>query len=110
MIAQYILQQKPYAVVVLNSLLPRGDSEGKLLAWEEWQDMNTNLECYASETDRVVLYNATDLFTVLHPDDGSYRVNLEYMPDGVHLYRAGSEAFAQEIVKTVQDIIHNKLH
>jgi lysophospholipase L1-like esterase len=62
-IVQEILERRPSATVVVNSILPRG---GNWLLDSDWYEtltvVNRQMECYAASQERVVFFNATDYF------------------------------------------------
>ena len=106
-IAQEILQQRPNATIVLNSILPR-DKPGQSNMWNtiEWSiaaHANDLLECYAAATHgHVVFFNATDLFgSKKYPN----KKNPTLYFDPIHPNAKGYEVWGDAIVEKVQELI-----
>jgi lysophospholipase L1-like esterase len=108
-IVQEILERRPSATVVVNSILPRGF---RFLLGPDWYekltDVNRQMECYAASQERVEFFNATDYFveesTSDEGDDHSVRLNTTLMMDQVHPSAAGYRIWGQGIVDRVQEI------
>jgi lysophospholipase L1-like esterase len=108
-IVQEILERRPSATVVVNSILPRGY---RWLLGPDWYEkltvVNRQMECYAASQKRVEFFNATDFFveegTSEEGDDHSVRVNTTLMMDQVHPSAAGYRIWGQAIVDRVQEI------
>jgi lysophospholipase L1-like esterase len=103
-IIQEILERRPGATVVVNSILPRGRN---LLLGPDWYEtltaVNRQMECYAASQKRVEFFNATDYF-MEEGDDHSGRVNTTLMTDEVHPSAAGYRIWGQGIVDRVKEI------
>jgi lysophospholipase L1-like esterase len=103
-IVQEILERRPGATVVVNSILPRGR---KWLLGPDWYDtltdVNRQMECYAASQKRVEFFNATDYF-MEKGDDNSGRVNTTLMTDHVHPSAAGYRIWGQGIIDRVKEI------
>lgn len=102
-IVQEILERRPRATVVINSLLPRGNDRS-LYWWQEYTAINDALACYASGMDRVEFFNATDLFVTR---DGQ-ALNLTLLPDELHPTEMGSWIWGRAIVAKVQEILRKQ--
>jgi lysophospholipase L1-like esterase len=103
-IVQEILERRPSATVVVNSILPRG------LNWvlgSDWYEtltaVNHQMECYAASQERVEFFNATHYF-VEKGDNHSGRVNKTIMTDQVHPAASGYRIWGQGIVDRVKEI------
>ncbi len=108
-IVQEILAQRPNAIVVLNSILPRANPGSDLYSndnsrqWQTLTRVNQWLECYANENERVEFFNATDIF--LQP---STTLTIpEYYSDPVHPSAAGHSQWAIGIVGKLLDLIQS---
>lgn len=99
-IVEYILQERPLATVVINSLLPRGD-EDRLFWWDDYTEINKALECYASGQEQVEFFNATDLFVTAN----GQALNKTLLPDELHPQELGSWVWGRAIVAKVQEIL-----
>ena len=103
-IVQEIQKQRPSALIVVNSILPRpGDNTG-LLGGQLWQDIvwvNDRMECFSQGVDRVEYFNATELF--LTP--AGTHINQTLLPDWLHPSVAGSQVWGTEIVKRVKELV-----
>jgi lysophospholipase L1-like esterase len=108
-IVQEILERRPSATVVVNSILPRGRN---WLLDSDWYEtltvVNRQMECYAASHERVEFFNATDYFleedTSEEGDDRAVRVNTTLMTDAVHPSAAGYRIWGQGIVDRVKEI------
>lgn len=96
----FILQERPLATVVINSLMPRGNMN-RLYWWDDYTAINKALECYASEQEQVEFFNATSLFVT---KDGK-ALNTTLMPDELHPEEIGSWVWGRAIVAKVQEIL-----
>jgi lysophospholipase L1-like esterase len=106
-VVQEILQERQKATVVINSLLPvAGEEDDMLVALA----INDALQCYATTTERVEFFNATDLFMSVgnDSDDSSTgrTVNTTLLPDGQHPGVDGSRVWGNAIVAKVEEILH----
>jgi lysophospholipase L1-like esterase len=103
-IIRHILEHRPRATVVINSLLPRGNDRS-LFWWKDFTAINDALACFASGTDRVEFFNATDLF--LTPNGRA--LNLTLLPDELHPTEIGSWIWGRAIVAKVQEILREPI-
>jgi lysophospholipase L1-like esterase len=108
-IVQEILDRRPSATVVVNSILPRGYQWRLGPDWyKKLMVVNRQMECYAASQERVEFFNATDYFveesTSEEGDDHIVRVNKTLMADAVHPSATGYRIWGQAIVDRVQEI------
>ena len=91
-VAKFLHDARPNAHVVINSLLPRGDSQ-QLYFQEQFEAINRNLECFSKESGRYHFFNASDIF--LQPN-GLLDLSL-MMPDGQHPNGVGAQYWVEEL-------------
>jgi lysophospholipase L1-like esterase len=103
-IVRHILEHRPRATVVINSLLPRGNDRS-LYWWTDYTAINKALACFASGTDRVEFFNATNLFVT----SDSRALNLTLLPDELHPTEMGSWIWGRAIVAKVQEILREPI-
>lgn len=99
-IVEFILEKRPLATVVINSLLPRGNMD-RLYWWDDYTAINKALECYASEQEQVEFFNATSIFVTKN----GKALNISLMPDELHPEEIGSWVWGRAIVAKVQEIL-----
>jgi lysophospholipase L1-like esterase len=90
-----ILAERSGTIVVINSLFPRAVDD----LFDKIKDINKALECFAEDTDNVEYFDADDIFLK------NGKINLELLPDGVHPKEAGAEAWGEEIVKFMENLM-----
>lgn len=99
---QWIQQVKPNAVVVLNSILPRGDhpwaTSDSVLA--EIAQTNAHLACWAHQTHGVEWFDATHLFM-----SNNDRVNASLFVDGLHPNGLGMQVWTSAMVDFAQQLL-----
>lgn len=101
-IARELLHQRPNATVVLQSVLPVGNAQGRIRDWNVYSAINQRLSCYALSTPRVEFVNVTHLFVA----SDQISINEAMLPD--HLHPNGTEAverWGQLIVDNVLRIL-----
>jgi lysophospholipase L1-like esterase len=97
---EYVLQERPLATVVINSLLPslvkdQKAHETPYILLTQW--VNDRLECYAKSHSRVEFFNATGIFIRNDQVVG--------ISDFVHPSGEGSEAWAAAIVEKLEKLL-----
>ena len=97
---EYVLQERPLATVVINSLLPslvkdKKAHETPYILLTQW--VNDRLECYAKSHSRVEFFNATGIFIRNDQVVG--------IADFVHPSGEGSEAWAAAIVEKLDILL-----
>lgn len=100
----------PASKIVLNSILPRADSDDLSTSptWDIIQQINLKLECYAKTTRNVDFFNATDVFT--YNSNGQTVVNDKFMKDQVHPNAEGSRLWGEAIIDRVVELKDKKHH
>ncbi|KAL7568104.1 hypothetical protein ACA910_019502 [Epithemia clementina (nom. ined.)] len=105
-IAEYIQQAYPTAVLVVNSILPRGQEEmddPHNLFWNDIVEINQMLECYAaSAAPRVEFFNATTLF--LTTDQRRTNATM-FMEDYLHPRDVGYLVWGEAIVRKSLELL-----
>jgi lysophospholipase L1-like esterase len=105
-IVEEIQNRRPNAIIVLNSILPRGIggedilSSNKNSVWPRIQRINEWMKCYADSTDGVDFFNATSFFL----KDNETVLVKEYFIDGLHPSAAGAAVWGKAIVEKVQEL------
>jgi lysophospholipase L1-like esterase len=95
-IIQEIKKLRPDATVVVNSLLPRVPTNWT--AWISLSEINHRLECYASMTEGVKFFNATDMFM---DSDGT----IHHLPDALHPDAEGYKRWGTAILEKVLEVL-----
>ena len=97
---------KSLTPVVINSVLPRG--RGNLLdettPWHTLQQVNQQLECYASLTGGVHFVNATDIF-VRNNAMGAFINETLFASDHLHPSTEGNRQWEKLIVSNVMQLM-----
>jgi len=128
-VVEYIQQQRPGSIIVVNSLLPRRDATlvdevkfydthkisnvnevPQFKIWKSVKNVNQKLRQYCEQNKRnkkVVFFDATDIF--LKKDDSG----VEYIPrnlmwDFLHPSVAGYRAWAEKITDVLSELLEEK--
>ena len=118
-IVEQIRSLKPLSTVVINGLLPRSFNDEGYVAkrgrwkpslWEDILAINDELRNYARHRDKVEYFN-TNLFFI----DGDHKSAMDsdlqldriLMPDFLHPSTIGYNAWGQEIMGTLQEILNS---
>jgi lysophospholipase L1-like esterase len=106
-VVQELQKKRPDAIIVLNSILPRGAPRGLDMIdssmWQNVQRVNQWLQCYADSNVRVEFFNATNLFVLSY--NGMVQQVKDYFFDNVHPSEQGSQGWAKAIAQMVQELI-----
>jgi lysophospholipase L1-like esterase len=103
-ISQYLNAQRPYARIVINSILPKPHPITR--EWEGTQYYNSvnwinqRLECYVQSLEDVEYFDATSIF---QNDQGL--IPLELIPDGIHPSGKGTRLWSEAILRRLEQIL-----
>ena len=109
-----LMLQRPYSMIVVNSILPRKNEQGKLYDENETiQDaidrVNTNLAAFCDEYELLEFFDATDLFVQTNHSlrDGkeSKYVPETLMNDHIHPTSQGYTVFGDRIVMKLHELL-----
>jgi lysophospholipase L1-like esterase len=128
-VVEYIQQQRPGSIIVVNSLLPRRDATlvdevkfydtnkipyvtevPQFKIWKSIKNVNQKLRQYCEQNKRnkkILFFDATDIF--LKKDDSG----VEYIPrnlmwDFLHPSVAGYRAWAEKITDVLSELLEEK--
>ena len=113
-----LMLQRPYSMIVVNSLLPRKNGKGKLYdkknktIQDAIDKLNSNLEVFCESHELLEYFDATDLFVRTNNSLGDGKES-KYIPealmkDHIHPTTQGYEDFGKKILTKLHELLDRK--
>jgi len=105
-IVMEIRKKRPDSTIVVNGILPRPDNAMGVLGtrehsfWKIISWINDRISCFTDGMDRVVFFNASDIFITTEGN-----IDLTLMPDCLHPNGKGGDKWGTAMVEKIKEIL-----